>query len=257
MGNNPWNTIMEVDFDDNNKKGILIWYNKIMETKQHLRKKKIIEYPLEKEYYDYLKYIYDKGYGFKIIGRWLDFSYTKIRKLFISYLKIETRKGYNVSTKITREFRSKRVKGNKSPWYNWPENKPYLLKNTKTGIQGYHKRKDGRYIWLRSSWEYIYAKWLDKQGMEWEYEPKTYKLSNGETYRPDFLIIEKENYLVEIKGSRFNSRLYKIDLFREKYKDIKIIVINDIKAYTNIGYSKELKEWKKIKLSKKELEKLQ
>lgn len=257
MGNNPWNTIMEVNFDDKIKKEILIWHKRIRENKACLIEDKIKEDPLNKKYYDYLKDTYDKGYGFKIIGRWLGLSYTQTRRLLIYYLKIKTRKGYRVSTEITRKFRSERVKGNKSPWYNWPENKPYLLKNTKTGIQGYYKRKDGRYIWLRSSWEYIYAKWLDKQNMEWEYEPKTYKLSNGETYRPDFLIIEEENYLVEIKGSRFKNRLYKVDLFREKYKDIKIIIINDIKAYTNIGYSKELKEWKKIRLSKEELEKLQ
>jgi len=257
--NNPWNTQMKVDFNNDIKKGVVEWYNKITSSPLHLRKNKIIENPIDVKYRDYIKFIYDKGYGFKVIARWLDLSYMRTRTLLISYLKIKTRKGQNVSTEITRAFRRERLQGNKSPWYNWPENMPYLSKMTKTGVQGYYLNRKGKYIWLRSTWEYIYAKWLDNKKILWEYESKTYKLSNGETYRPDFKIIEENNnyYLVEIKGSRFENRLYKVDLFREKYSHIKIIVIRDISKYSNIGYKKELKEWKKIKLSKDELEKLQ
>ena len=256
--NNPWNVKMETNFNEEIKKEIVIWYNEIVSFNSHLRKNKIIENPLNEKYKKYIKKIYDEGYGFKIIARWLDLSYMRTRTLIITYLKIETRKGYKVSTRITRKFRSDRVKGNKSPWYNWPETMPYLVKGSRTGIQGYYLNKKGKYIWLRSTWEYIYAKWLDNKKILWEYEAKTYKLSNGETYRPDFKIIEKDNYyLVEIKGSRFKDRLYKVDLFKKEYSHIKIIVIKDISAYSEIGYKKELKEWKTIKLSKKELKKLQ
>jgi len=255
--NSPWNTKMKVNFDNDIKEEILVWYNDIVKQKRYLRKIKVQENPLNKECLEYLNSIYNEGYGLKIIARWLGISYTQNRTLFMKYLKIKTRKGQNISTNITRKFRSERVKGNKSPWYNWPEKMPFLTKNTNTGIQGYYLRKSGKYVWLRSTWEYIYAKWLDSKNIPWEYEAKTYKLSNGETYRPDFKILENDTFLVEIKGSRFKNRLYKIDLFKKQYKHINIIVITDISKYSKIGYYKELKKWKKLRLSKEELKKLQ
>lgn len=253
---NPWNVQMKVDFDDEIKKEILKWYNKIISYPKHLRKKGLKDNSLDEKYRKYLEKIYNEGYGYKIIARWLNLSYTRTRIIFIKYLQIKTRKGYNVVTDKLREFRGERVRGNKSPWYNWPENKPHLARSTTTGVQGYYLNKAGKYIWLRSTWEYIYAKWLDSKNILWEYESKTYKLSNGETYRPDFKILEKSSFLVEIKGSRFKDRLYKVDLFRKEYSDIKIIVIRDISKYSDIGYKKELKKWKNIRLSKKELKKL-
>ena len=80
-------------------------------------------------------------YGYKIIGRWLGLSYTKTRNLLIKYMKLKVRTGYNISTPPVRKFRSERIKGSKSPWYNWPENMPYLARNTTTGIQGYYLNK--------------------------------------------------------------------------------------------------------------------
>lgn len=254
--NNPWNIRMNIDFDESIKKEIIIWYNGIIELPRYLRKSKTIENPLNQRCKEYIKRKYNEGYGFKIIARWLGLSYTKTRTLIISYLKIKTRKGYNISTNITRKFRSDRVKRDKNPFYKWPEKKPFISKSSRTGIQGYYLRKNGEYVWLRSTWEYIYAKWLDEKNIEWEYEIKTYKLSNGESYRPDFFIVENdENYIVEIKGSKYYDRSYKIELFKQEYKNIKIVVIRDIKLYTCIGYKKELKKWKNIKLSKKELKK--
>jgi len=33
-------------------------------------------------------------------------------------------------------------------------------------------------IYMRSSWEIAYAKWLDKNGIEWQYESDTFDLDN-------------------------------------------------------------------------------
>jgi hypothetical protein len=40
--------------------------------------------------------------------------------------------------------------------------------------------------YLKSSLEYIYARYLDYLEVEWVYEPKTFQLSNGGSYKPDF-----------------------------------------------------------------------
>jgi len=68
--NNPWNTQMEVDFDDDIKREILVWYNKIIKLPLYLRREGCVKNPLDKKCRKYLKSIYNKGYGFKIIARW-------------------------------------------------------------------------------------------------------------------------------------------------------------------------------------------
>jgi histidyl-tRNA synthetase len=40
--------------------------------------------------------------------------------------------------------------------------------------------------------------------------------------------------------------LYKVDLFRESFKEEKIMIIDDIKPFSEQTYEKELSEWKKI-----------
>lgn len=50
---------------------------------------------------------------------------------------------------------------------------------------------------LRSSYELFYARWLDDQGIKWEYEPK-FKLSNGKTFSPDFRL--ETGVIIEVKG---------------------------------------------------------
>jgi len=52
-------------------------------------------------------------------------------------------------------------------------------------------------VWMKSSWEVKYAKYLDKNNIKWEYEPTTFRLSNT-TYTPDFKINNKK--YIEIKG---------------------------------------------------------
>lgn len=53
--------------------------------------------------------------------------------------------------------------------------------------------------YLKSTLEYIYAKYLDHVNIAWNCESKTFELSNGESYKPDFFLIDSQQY-VEIKG---------------------------------------------------------
>ncbi len=191
--------------------------------------------------------LYEEGHGFKTLAKNLELSYSVCRKLCVDYIGIEYRKGTNVVTDVLRKKRSDNVKGNKSPWYDWPHRMPELSsKNGKT-IQGYYTKKDGNTVWLRSTYEYIIAKWLDKIDVDWNTEVQCYELSNGERYRPDFFIYEdnKLKTVIEVKSRYFNkeNREYKFHMFKEEY-GLDCMLIIDITKFTNKTYHQELKEWK-------------
>ncbi|MGV0024468.1 hypothetical protein [Phormidesmis priestleyi] len=78
---------------------------------------------------------------------------------------------------------------------------------------------------LRSSLEYIYAKYLDYKEISWIYEGKTYTFSNGVRYKPDFLL-ETGEY-VEIKGTfNFDYDLPKIRQFESNYA-VKVLILQE------------------------------
>ena len=78
---------------------------------------------------------------------------------------------------------------------------------------------------LRSSLEYIYARYLDYMNIGWTYEHKTYTLSNGVRYKPDFLL-ETGEY-VEIKGAfNFTYDLPKVQLFQSEY-NVKVTILQE------------------------------
>lgn len=82
---------------------------------------------------------------------------------------------------------------------------------------------------FRSSWEIIYAKWLDLKNYCWKYEPKIFYYDEF-TYTPDFWVDELDSY-VEIKGFlyRHGSRdIIKINKFKEENA---LILITDINKY--------------------------
>lgn len=249
---NPWNTIQEIEFDPNIKKNIYNYFFNIKKyryvTDEAKREHILNDNRLDQKSYDYLYDMYwNKEYGLKLLGRCLDLSYSQVRKLFIDYLKIEIRRGQDVVTSNVRKFRSERVKGNKNPW-------AYILPNhkkTTRGIQGYYQKKNNDYVWLRSSWEYIYAKWLDNNNINFKVEYIRFKLSNKSSYTPDFFIYENDilQYIVEIKGYKRKSSMDKIELFKKDYPHIKIIVVDNITSYCN-NLKEEINIWRKIRLPK-------
>jgi predicted nuclease of restriction endonuclease-like RecB superfamily len=103
-----------------------------------------------------------------------------------------------------------------------------LLCGRKNGMYGklpkYRKIKY-KGIKMRSSWEVAYAKYLDKQKINWQYEPKTFDLGN-ETYTPDFYLPKFKIY-IEIKGYITNRFKRKFKLFKQLYYYIQIIVLKE------------------------------
>jgi hypothetical protein len=243
----PRNTL-RVTIDKNNKEELLTFYALITSYSRPKRQYAKDNHSVPIEAVKYLKSIYDEGYGIKVLARELGLTYSRMRALF-EYCDIEIRRGYGVSTEVTRKFRSESVSGDKNPWYDWCNNRPEMHKKVSRGIQGKFTRMNGDTVWLRSTWEFIFARWLDKNGIDWLYEGRQYKLSNGEGYRPDFILLEngKEKYVIEIKGY-FKNRMYKVDLLRKDYPELKIIVINKITDYCK-DYKKELNEWRCISKS--------
>ena len=87
-------------------------------------------------------------------------------------------------------------------------------------IRGYAGFYKGYY--LKSSYEYAYAKYLDFIGAKWKYEEHHYNL-RGKGYTPDFFIYNQKNELLHIVEIKSNKEEYlekariKIKLLKEIY----------------------------------------
>jgi len=76
-------------------------------------------------------------------------------------------------------------------------------------------------IWMRSSWEIKYAKYLDENNIKWLYEPEAFSIrynNKDGTYTPDFYLIN-ENLYIEIKGYWRDDAKIKFNSFVEQYKN--------------------------------------
>lgn len=248
---NPWNTKLETNNFTKEEKNIFSSYYKTVRLlDKQKRKSYITSTPIDSKFIDKVKCVYENGYGLKLIARELEIGYTEIRTYF-SYFGIPFRTGRNISTEITRTFRSERILGDKNPWHDWTNVYPEMIKMNTKGVQGYFLTNAGNKIWIRSSWEYVYVKWLERNNIKYIYEKTNYILKNGEYYRPDFTILNLDGTIkeiVEIKGY-YKNRLYKVDMFREEYPNISITVIDDLTKYSLLNsMTKELDLWKKSRL---------
>lgn len=206
-------------------------------------------------------YYFTYEWGLKLLARNVfDISYTKCRSLF-DFLGIAYRKGMNVSTKGLSEFRKAKAEHENRHGIGFNDLKLNRFSNTtQRGVQGYYfNRSTSSYVWLRSTYEYIYSKFLNKIGVNWKVEQEVYKLSDGTSYRPDFYIYDEQwnlTKIVEIKGF-WDNRAYKVDLLKEEFfskSDIGVVIISDINSYieSHLTYHKELKTWKIIRKSKEQ-----
>ena len=199
---------------------------------------------------EYISSLYAEGYGLKSIAKKLGLTPTRIRTLF-SILDIEINKGSNIVYKKTREIRSKNLKQMYQDRSGWFKSLERRTNKTSRGIQGYYFNKTkNKFVWLRSTYEYIYAKWLDKHSIEWDIEKQTFQLE-GTTYRPDFFIYEEGTLkkIVEIKGFWDRGAVKTEELSRSL--DIEIILIKDIKPYITTTHNKEILEWKRLRILEK------
>lgn len=201
----------------------------------------------------YEKYVID-GRGIKSIIKdyGLQITYSVLRFYIINFFEIEIRKN-NEITQFLKEIRQKKAlfeKENKMGFFSdGVQEKIKIKTSNKRGVQGYYFNKSQeKYVWLRSSWEYIYAKWLDEQNIKWDVECITFNL-NDITYRPDFFIFDEQNNIikiVEVKGY-WKDKLYKFNILKEELKNIDFILVDKISPYTKNSFKTELKNWKKIK----------
>lgn len=246
-------------FTTDEKQQLHSWFEQMKRTKNAKN-----EHSIESEREQWLKKnpcpisekietLYSEGYGFKTLSKALDLPLSPF-KTIVRYIGFETRKGQSIVTDKLRETRRNNVLGENSPWFDWPNKKPGMLANSKRCIQGYYEKKNGKKVWLRSTYEYVMAKWLDKMGVEWEVEQQAFVLSNGERYRPDFFIYENGNLksVIETKSRYFNkdNREYKFHLFKEEF-NIECSLVTDILLFTDKTYAQELKEWKDRRLLEK------
>lgn len=89
--------------------------------------------------------------------------------------------------------------------------------------------KLGRIYNLKSSWEIIFAlDYLEKNNINWEYEPTRFLLSNGKVYIPDFHD-KTNNIWYEIKGLKKEGFLEKFALFQQENPGISIQLLDNRK----------------------------
>lgn len=193
---------------------------------------------------------YNEGIGIKSLIKEfeLPITYPILRK-FMLLIDLKLRKNNEV-TDWLRKKRKEKVKTehlNKTGWFS----DDVVRKNTKKGLQGYYFNKSlNKFVWLRSSYEYIYAKWLDEKNYIWDIEYKSFRLSDNSLYKPDFFIFDNKyniKKIIEIKGY-WNNRTYKYHLLKKEIKDVDLILINkdEIFNYTS-NYKDDVKIWKILK----------
>ena len=91
------------------------------------------------------------------------------------------------------------------------------------GKAGFFTTKNNEKIWMRSSWERKFAKFLDAANLIWEYEPKCFDLVER-VYHPDFYVHDWKCF-VEIKGYMDDYSKWKILKFKELYPNETLLVL--------------------------------
>ena len=95
------------------------------------------------------------------------------------------------------------------------------------GVHRTHYTEDGRLL-FRGSWEANIARVLSACGIAWEYEPRHFALPPGDnnhprSYTPDFLAA---GYWIEVKGYWRSEAREKVQLFRERYPQESLVIID-------------------------------
>lgn len=100
--------------------------------------------------------------------------------------------------------------------------------------------------YLKSTLEFIYAKYLDYMGVKWQYEIQTFELPNGGSYKPDFYL---GDHFVEIKGGfNYATDIDRIRAFEKIYNiPVKVLQEKEIRELisgTPFIYEHLRQEWK-------------
>jgi hypothetical protein len=98
------------------------------------------------------------------------------------------------------------------------------------------KREDLNNIFFRSSWEANYARYLNFLGVNWQYEPCTFQLSEAVSYTPDFKL--DDGTFVEVKGWWTDKGKRKVELFKIVHSELMLRIID------RTEYNKIMKSYK-------------
>jgi hypothetical protein len=92
-------------------------------------------------------------------------------------------------------------------------------------------------IWMRSSWEVAVAHRLDRDGLEWEYEPKAFRLDEHTRYTPDFRVDlgTLGSLWIEVKGEFFGRSREKVAAFRATGRPLYLVSKDNFKQYSGIS----------------------
>ncbi len=102
--------------------------------------------------------------------------------------------------------------------------------------------KNGKFIRMRSGFEVMYAMILEKENIEWQYEPKRFKLSDGLRYTPDFFLPEQDLW-IDVKGRLTDKAKRKHKLFMELGYNFNLVFINELEKRLGVSYYKFKKQW--------------
>lgn len=95
---------------------------------------------------------------------------------------------------------------------------------------------------MRSGYEVMYAMVLEKENIDWEYEPKRFKLSDELRYTPDFFL-PKQNLWIDVKGRITEKNKEKHKLFRKLGYNFNLVFLEEIEKRLGISYYKFKKHW--------------
>lgn len=92
-----------------------------------------------------------------------------------------------------------------------------------------HKRPDGSIVKLQGTWEVVFARWLDSQGIEYEAHrgriPYKDALNTERSYYPDFYVPSQDTYY-DVKGAFFDSlQESKFALIRKHNSELRLEVV--------------------------------
>jgi predicted nuclease of restriction endonuclease-like RecB superfamily len=164
-----------------------------------------------------------------------DLGYRRVNHKWSGYCRVCFNKIFHTNKTVSKETKQKMSKnhflknGGKHPLSGKQHSDKTKAKLSKAATEQNKKYQGlslyvgvGGKIGMRSGWEVKYAKWLDNQKIEWEYEP-TFELSNGKLYTPDFRL--EDGTIVEIKGYFREDARIKWQMFKEEYPELKKLLL--------------------------------
>ena len=194
----------------------------------------------------YIKYI-ENNLSINKIAKIYNCSFETIRRALHKFnISVRTKEdGTRLFTKSNyfSKLRSKQSIGDKNnmfgktnKWGHHTDSAKEKIRNTHSGINnpmfgkpspkgaGIAKKSKYKNILFRSSYEVLFAKWLDNNNIKWQYESKTFNLGDS-TYTPDFYLIEFNLY-IEVKGYWREIAKRKFKLFEQKFSGERIKIVD-------------------------------